>query len=112
MDGLRFQTVTAHEGLEVLGFDLTKPATGRIALRLGMVKVKHYAFRFRLRDRKILTRWTVDQAHVCRDAATGEVISVVFDKKPDTSVLDRHWEAMCAADPTLAAMDAEWEGGR
>lgn len=48
--------MTVLEALKEMGFDLKHPARGSIMIERGPIKVKRYAFRYRVGDGHVLTR--------------------------------------------------------
>ena len=49
--------VSAQEGLKMLGWDLKKPQRGRVLVRTGICRSKHYSARYRIGDGHLLFRW-------------------------------------------------------
>ncbi len=49
--------VKPGEALKAMGFNLNRPCRGKVLVRIGPVKTKHYAFRYRVGDGHINTRW-------------------------------------------------------
>lgn len=79
MTALSFKTVSATEGLRLLGVDPDR-AHRRISVMVsrGPIRVKHYAAWYRLRDRQLLYRWgTLNVARVTY--IDGAFSHVVFD---------------------------------
>ena len=49
--------VSAQEGLKALGWDLNHAARGHVMVRVGVIKSKYYAARYRVGDGHLLYRW-------------------------------------------------------
>lgn len=49
--------VPAQEALRMMDWDLNHPARGHVMVRIGVIRAKHYAVRYRVGDGHLLYRW-------------------------------------------------------
>lgn len=74
---LTWRKISAQEGLKLLGYDLRRPVRGSVMVAQGCIKVKHYAFRYRVGDGHTLYR--LGRLLSARATyADGELLTVVF----------------------------------
>lgn len=73
---LIWKDLTAQEGLELTGQG--NAARGHVMVSVGVIKVKHYAFRRRTKDNRVRTiRGPLVKARACY--GDGALLSVIFE---------------------------------
>jgi hypothetical protein len=57
MTQIAIRQVSIHDALTLIGWDISKPARGHVMVKRGVIRIKHYAARYRMRDGALLYRW-------------------------------------------------------